>query len=148
MNVAASCNFATVTYNHAVVQLYVVADVYTFHDEVVSSDDSLPAGMCGAVDDHVLTDNVVVAYNKFRIFTLEIKILRYGSQYGALVHCVAPPHAGSVHDADEWKDAAAVTYDDVALYIGERHDSYVFTYLSLGIYEGLRTDILHCSVCF
>lgn len=77
--VAISCYFGAVPEYVAMAYFGVVGDVYAFHKEVVIADDGLSAGECGAVDDDVLADDVVVTDDEGRGVAAEVEVLRNGS---------------------------------------------------------------------
>ena len=66
----------------------IVADVRTFEQEVVVPDDSYAVLVGAAVDNHILTDNVVVANLHIGFGTTEVEILRERSDHTALVNLV------------------------------------------------------------
>jgi len=76
---AISCYLGAISEYVAMTDLGVVGDVYAFHEEVVVSDDGLSAGESGTVDDHVLSDDVVVADEEGGGVAAEVEVLWDGS---------------------------------------------------------------------
>ena len=72
--------------------------MHTLHEHVVGAQDRLATLVRATVDDHILADDVHVAHDDLRVGTLEIEILRQGSDDGALVDLVAVAHACAVED--------------------------------------------------
>ena len=57
--------------------------MHTLHEHVVGAQDRLATLVRATVDDHILADDVHVAHDDLRVGTLEIEILRQGSDDGA-----------------------------------------------------------------
>lgn len=118
-NLAVACNLGAVAEHARIAHLGVVADVSTFHEEVVVAYHCLAAGVGGTVDYHVLADDVVVAHNELALLAAEVEVLRQCSYHRSLVYLVALAHACSVEDAHKRKDYATVAYLYIVLDIGE-----------------------------
>ena len=116
-NQAVACYLRAVAEDAVVANLGVVRHVHALHEEVVVAYHGLSAGVCGAVDDHILTDDVVVADDELTLLPPEIEVLRQCSDDGALVNLVALAHTGAVEDAGEGEDNTSVANLHVALYI-------------------------------
>ena len=103
----------------------------TLHQEVVVTQNGLATSMSTAVDNHVLTDGIVVADHYLTLFTGKVEILWEGSDNGCLEHLIIITHASTVHDAHEGIDDTVVADDHIVLDIGEWIDLAVVSNLSL-----------------
>lgn len=112
----------------------------TLHEEVSIADDGLPTCVSSTVDNHVLTDDVVVADDALRFLATELEVLRQRTDDGALMNLVVGAHSGAIEDADEGEDDTSVTYLYVVFNIDEREyltvvaDFRLGRYLSSGAY--------------
>lgn len=50
-------------------------DMGTFHQHVITTYNSLPSLVCGTIDDHILTKDIIVTYDTFGLFSSELEIL-------------------------------------------------------------------------
>ena len=91
----------------------------TFHQEVVVAQNGLATLVSTTVDNHVLTDGIVVANHYLTLLTGKVEILWEGSDNGCLEHLIIITHASTVHDAHEWIDGTVVADDHIVLDIGE-----------------------------
>jgi hypothetical protein len=95
--------------------------------------------MCGTVDDYVLTDDVVVADDAFRILSAELEVLRQGAYYSTLMHLVFLAHACTAEYRYEGEDDATVANLYVVFYIDEGEYLTVVADFRLGTNLGFRT---------
>ena len=95
------------------------------HQEIAVADARPSLGMNASVDDHVFTDHVVVADNTFRRLPFPAEVLRFGSDYGALIYAVVLAHAGAGEHRCVGLYFAAVADYDIFVDIGERVDGDV-----------------------
>ena len=124
-----------------------MAHVGAFHQEVDVADDSLSAGVCGSVDDHVFANHIVVADDAERLLTTELEVLRQCCDDGTLVHLVAGSHPCSVEDAHEGEYNAVVADDHVVFNVDEWEYLAIVADLRLGAYFGFWTNFAcHISI--
>ena len=129
---AVTCHFRTIA-KHAVVSNHgVVADVSTLKQEVVVADTGDTIALGTTVDNHILTDDVVVANFHIRLSSTEIKVLRQGGDNAALVNLITFSYTRSVADADEGEDDTVITYLHIVLDIHKGEYLTVITNLSFG----------------
>lgn len=95
--------------------------------------------MGAAVDDHILTYGIVVAYHHMTLFTGEVEILGKGGNDGSLEHLVAAAHTGTVEDAHEGIDDAVVANLYIVFDIDEGIYAAVVAYLGFGRHVCLGT---------
>ena len=69
-----------------------------FHEEVSIANDGLTTRVSSTIDDHILADDVVVAYDALRLFTFEVEVLRQSSDDRPLVNLVMTAHARTIED--------------------------------------------------
>ncbi len=81
--------------------------------------------MGGTVDDDILTDDIAVADDTFRLLATELEVLWQSTDDGTLVHLIPFAHARTSTDTDEGEDDAAITYLHIVLYVGEWEYLYV-----------------------
>ena len=91
----------------------------TFHQHIVIADNRLSTSMRGTIDDHILTDDVVVADDTLRLLATELEVLRQGTDDRSLVDLVLLTHTRNVKDTHEGEDDTAITNFHVTLYIDE-----------------------------
>ena len=74
---------------HAVVaHNSVMADMRTFEQEVIVTDDGATIPVRTAVDDHILTDHIIISDLRVGLGTTVVKVLRQGGNHRALVDLV------------------------------------------------------------
>ena len=117
-----------------------MADVDTLQQVVVIADDGASLLVGASVDNHILTDDIVVANLHIRLLTTVVEVLRQGGNDGTLVNFVLLADAGSVQDADEGEDDTVVTYLHVVLNIDEGEYLTVVADFRLGRYLSFRTN--------
>ena len=66
----------------------IVTDMCTLKQEVIVANDGLAVTLRTTIDDHVLTDDVVVTNDNIRFLTTEIEVLRQGSNDTALMDLI------------------------------------------------------------
>ena len=116
---AVARDFSSISEDTVVAHLGVVRDVRTLHEEVVVADDRLAPIVCGTVDDHILTDDVVVSDDTLALLAPELEILGQRPDYGTLMDFVVVADTRAIEDAREREDDAVVADDHIALDIGE-----------------------------
>jgi hypothetical protein len=89
----------------------------TLHQHIIIADDSLATSMSGTVHHYILTENIIVADNAFRLLAMKLEILRQGTNYRTLMHFIIVSHACTITDTDEGEDNAIVANHHVTLYI-------------------------------
>ena len=83
-----ACNLGAIA-KHAVVAHYsVVADMGTFEQEVIVTDDGTAIPVRATVDDHILTDHIIITDLRVGFGTTVVEVLRQGSDHRALVDLV------------------------------------------------------------
>ena len=98
MNLAVARNLHAITKHTIVAHDGIVADMCAFEQEIVVADLRHAVAMGTAVDDHILTDHIVITNLDIRLFATEVEILRQGSDDGALVDLVVVADARAVAD--------------------------------------------------
>ena len=112
-------NLGAVTEHAVIAHDGIVADVCTFKDEVAVADLGNAIAVGTAVDDHILTDHVIVADLYIRLSTTEIEVLRQSRDDAALMDLVAFTDSRSITDGDEGEDDAVITNHHIVLNIHE-----------------------------
>ena len=95
--------------------------------------------MGGTVDDHVFTNDVIIAKDARRLLTTELEVLWQGANDGTLMHLVLLAHSRSAEDADEGEDDTAVAYLYIVFDIDKGEYLTVVADLRLGRYFSFRT---------
>ena len=88
-----------------------------------------------AVDNHVLADDIVIAYLNIRLGTTEVKILWQGSNHRALMDFIVLTDARAVADTDEGEDDTVVTNHHIVLDIHK--GEYLTVVANLGLWANL-----------
>ena len=138
---AVAGNLRAVAEHAAVAHHRVVGDVDTLHQEVPIAQHGLTTSIRATVDDHVLANGVVVADGHEALRTIEIEVLRQGSNHRALKHLVVLAHARTTEYADEGIEDAVVANFHVVLNVDEGIYLAVVADFRLGRDVGLGTDI-------
>ena len=112
----------------------------TFHKKVAVAKHCFTTLVSTSVDNHILTDSIVIANHYFTLFTSKVEILWEGSDNGSLEYLIIITHASTIHDAHEWIDGTVVTDNHIVLNIGEWIYLAVVSYLSLWRNLCLWTD--------
>ena len=114
--------------------------MYTLHEEVAVADTCLAFGECGAIDHHILTENVLIANNKASVSTSIVEVLWLCAKHCVLIYLVATSHLSATHDADVWEDDAVVAYFNTVLDVGKRIDCNVLANLCTRSYVCFITN--------
>ena len=134
-NLAVACYLSTIA-KHAVIAHHgIVADVGSFEQEVVITNLGNTILVGTAVDNHVLADDIVIAYLNIRLGTTEVKILWQGSNHRALMDFVVITNARAVADANEGEDDTVVTNHHIVLDIHK--GEYLTVVANLGLWANL-----------
>ena len=59
----------------------IMRDMGSFHEEIAVTDDGFTARMRCAVNDYILSNDVIVANDEFTLLPTEVEILRYSSKH-------------------------------------------------------------------
>ena len=119
----------------------------TLHEEIVISDDSLSFMVCSSVDDHILADNVIVAYDALTFLATEFKVLRQCSDDRTLMYFVVLPDTRTIEDTSKREDDAVVADDHITLDVCEREYLTIVADLRPGVDFGSWTDVTcHISI--
>ena len=134
-NLAVACYLSTIA-KHAVIAHHgIVADVGSFEQEVVTANLGNTILVGTAVDNHVLADDIVIAYLNIRLGTTEVKILWQGSNHRALMDFIVLTDARAVADANEGEDDTVVTNHHIVLDIHK--GEYLTVVANLGLWANL-----------
>ena len=139
-DLAIAGNLCAVAHHTLVSDAGVVAHVRTLHEHILAAEHGLSAFVGAAVDDHILTDDVVVAHNDLRRCTLEIEVLRQRGDHSALVYLVVVAHTCAVEDGHEGEDDAVVADFHVVFDIDKGENLASFANASLGRNLGFGAD--------
>lgn len=113
---------------HAMIaDLYVVAEVYAIHQVVIITDTGASVGVCGAADNYVLADVVVVADNQYAFFTHIVEILRLTAQYSTVMHFVSFSYTSTFEDFCARHDDTIISDFHIAFDVNERLNGYILT---------------------
>ena len=88
VDLAVASNLHTIAEDAVVAHDGIVADVRAFEQEVIIADLRHTVAVGTAVDDDVLTDDIIVANLHIRLLTTEVEVLRQGGNHAALVDLV------------------------------------------------------------
>ena len=88
VDLAVARNLHTITEYTVVAHDGIMADMRAFEQEVVVADLRHTVAVGSAVDDHILTDDIVVANLHIRFLATEVEVLWQGGDDGALVDLV------------------------------------------------------------
>ena len=136
---AVAGNLCTVAKDTAVAHLGIMRDVSTLHQHVLITNHCLSTSMGGTVDDDILTDDIAVADDTFRLLATELEVLWQGTDDGTLVYLVFLTHAGARADADKGEDDTAIAYLYIVFDISEGEYLYVVADFGLWTYLGFWT---------
>ena len=134
-NLAVACYLSTIAKHTVIAHHGIVADVGSFEQEVVTANLGNTILVGTAVDNHVLADNIVIAYLNIRLGTTEVKILWQGSNHRALMDFVVITNARAVADANEGEDDTVVTNHHIVLDIHK--GEYLTVVANLGLWANL-----------
>lgn len=119
----------TVADDSIVEDVGIMADMDSLHNAVAATDDGAVAAEGGAVDDHVLADNVVIADGEGCLVAGVAEVLRHGAEHCALMDGVVGAEGGAGHDAYVGIDDTVVAYHGVSLYVCKGIDGNIIAYL-------------------
>ena len=136
---AVACYLDTIT-KHAVGTYYgVVTDMGAFQQEVMITYRGTSLSVGSAIDNHILTNHIIVAYLNIRLLTTIVEILWQGSNHGSLVYLVVIADASTIQDGHEGHDDAIVANLYIILDIHEGEYLTIIAYFRLWRYLGFWT---------
>jgi len=138
-----ACNLGTIAKDTAVSNLGVVRDMGTLHQDILIAQNGLTASVGGAVDDHVLANDVMVANDALRLLATEVEVLWQCADDSTLVHLVMTAHARAVEDTHKGEDDTVVTNHHVVLDIHEGEYLTVVANLRLWANLSFWTNFTH-----
>ena len=130
-NLTVACHLRTIAEHTMVTDLGVVADMGTFEQEVVITNLRDTILLSTTVDNHVLTDDIIVANLHIGLGPAEVEVLREGGNHTTLVDLITFADTRPVADADEGEDDTVVTYLHIVLDIHEGEYLTVIAYFRL-----------------
>src|SRR5690348_10548146 len=95
-----TCHLRIVTCNAIITHKTIMRKVAIRHDQAIFSDHGFVTVLCTTVDRYEFTDGRIVANKYVRVFTLELKILRYGCDNRPREYPAVLPDTGAFHDRD------------------------------------------------
>lgn len=141
-----ACQLGAVAYDALITYLSVVSHVCSLHQEIVAAHHSLALGSCSAVDSHVLTNLVVVAYLGSCILTPELQILGNSADDSAGEEDVSVADACSIEHRHTVHQRVVVAYHHTFVDVAESTNLAILAYPCLWVDVGQWTDFTHrCS---
>ena len=142
-NLTVACYLDTIAKHTVVAHYRVVADMGSLKQEVAITYLGNSVLQRATVDNHVLANDIVVAYLNIRLGSTEVKVLGQGCYHTALMDLVAVAYAGAVADADKGEDDTVVTDHHVVFDIYKGEYLTVTADLRLGRYLSFWTNFVH-----
>ena len=109
----------------------IMRDMGSFHEEIAVTDDGFTARMRCAVNDYILSNDVIVANDEFTLLPTEVEILRYSSKHRALMHLIVIAHLCTIEHTCEGKEHTIVANHYVVFNVDKRKYLAVVTNLCL-----------------
>lgn len=122
-----SGNFRGVTNDASVPKDYVVCDVHSLHEKIVAADNGFAFCRSTSIDSDVFSNGVVVADFSGGFLSLELQVLRYGSDDCARENGVVTSHACAGKQGYAVHERVVVADFYVFVDVAERNDLKSFT---------------------
>ena len=125
-------NFSAIAKHTVVAHYGVVADMGAFEQEVIVADYRATILIRATVDDHILTNHIVITDLHVGFGTTEFEVLRQGGDHRTLVDLVVVADTRTIADRDEGEDDTVVADLHIVLDIDEGEYLTVVADLCLG----------------
>ena len=129
-----ACQLRWITDDTAIAHQHIVCNVHTLHQQVIRANNSFTFGCRATVNGHVFADDVVIAHLSSIFFSLELQVLRDGTNYSTREERIALADARSVKHGDAVHQAVIFSNHHIFIDVAKRTDFAALANHSFGMH--------------